>query len=595
MPHSPPFQLREYALIADGERGALIDPTGAVAWMCAPSFADPAVFAGLIGSGGTYRVQPAGPAVWGGHYEDGTLVWRSRWTLVSGGTVESRDALAYPGDPHCAVLLRHVSAVDGDAVVHIVLELRDDYGRQPGCRWERHGEDWVLVEGGRLQARWAGAAEAGMATDAGGGALSLELKLRAGEARHLVLEVSTTSLGSSRPAWEHWARTERAWAEETPSADGLWAARDVRRSFAVLRGLSRRGGGTVAAVTTSLPERAEAGRNYDYRYCWIRDLCYIGHAGASLPGGEMLLDDACRFVAERLLADGPDSKPAYTLDGAPVPEETRLDVPGYPGGFDVVGNRAGAQFQLDMFGEALLLFAQAASHGRLDGDGATAARVAVDVIEAAWERPDAGIWETSDRMWTHSRLICAAGLKAFAGMPASSPAQGRRAEGLADRLLDVAGRHGLHRSGRWRRAFDDDRVDASLVLAEIRGAVPADDLRSTHTRQAIVEELSEDGFIYRYGHPGRPLADVEGAFLICNLWMSLACSRSGQSTEGAWWFERVRAAAATSGLFSEEFDVEQHQLRGNLPQAFVHGLLIEAAAALGADPSANRTTTDVNP
>src|SRR5205085_5951650 len=135
------------------------------------------------------------------------------------------------------------------------------------------------------------------------------------------------------------------------------------------------GGGMVAAATTSLPERARAGRSYDYRYVWIRDQCYAGQAAAT-AGAPALVDDAVRFVAERLLADGPGLKPAYTVSGGPVPDERRLGLPGYPGGSDIVGNRANRQFQLDAFGEALLLFAAADRLDRLGAAGWDAAETA---------------------------------------------------------------------------------------------------------------------------------------------------------------------------------------------------------------------------
>ena len=125
------------------------------------------------------------------------------------------------------------------------------------------------------------------------------------------------------------------------------------------------------------------------------------------------------------------------------------------------------------------------------------------------------------------------------------------------------------------------RVDASLLLSEIRGAVAPDDPRSVATRLAVIDELCEDDYIYRYAEPGEPLGQNEGAFLICNFWMSLAYLGCGETTKGAQYFERTRASCSSSGLFSEEYDVAQRQLRGNLPQAFVHALLIETAAAIG--------------
>jgi GH15 family glucan-1,4-alpha-glucosidase len=338
-------------------------------------------------------------------------------------------------------------------------------------------------------------------------------------------------------------------------------------------------GGTVAAATTSLPERARGNRNYDYRYVWVRDTCYVGRAGAAIPGGEAMLDDAVRWVTSRLLADGDRLAPAYLPDGSPVPRvEVLDDLPGYPGGTDVIGNHIGDQFQLDAFGEALLLFALAASRGRLDANGWQAAEIAAAAIEGRWTEPDSGIWELEPKMWTHSRLICVAGLRALCEA-GTTPEQTVRYLGLADTIMARVANDSVHPSGRWQRADDDPRVDASLLLAQIRGAVPDSDPRSEATRRAVADELSDDGYVYRYGHPGLPLGEAEGAFLICNFWLALASIQTGETTEGLRWFERARAASGSPGLFAEEYDVVQHQLRGNLPQAFVHGLLIECAAA----------------
>ncbi len=260
------------------------------------------------------------------------------------------------------------------------------------------------------------------------------------------------------------------------TCERVWRLRDARHSYAVLRGLTSSGGGMVAAATMSLPERAEEGRNYDYRYVWIRDQCYVGQAVAA-DGPHPLLDDAVRFVSERLLADGPNLKPAYTTSGGPVPDQRSLDLPGYPGGHDIVGNHVNAQFQLDALGEALLLFAAAARHDHLGTDHYKAVTAAVAAIETRWREPDAGIWELDSHRWAHSRLICAAGLRAIATAGAA-PADAAAWSGLADTLLADAASDCVHPSGRWQRAPDDPRVDAALLLPAIRGALPAGDPRS---------------------------------------------------------------------------------------------------------------------
>jgi GH15 family glucan-1,4-alpha-glucosidase len=357
------------------------------------------------------------------------------------------------------------------------------------------------------------------------------------------------------------------------------APRDARHAYAVLTGLTSDAGGMVAAATTSLPERAREGRSYDYRFVWIRDQCYAGQAVAS-AGPHQLMDDAVNFVASRLLEDGPRLMPAYTTTGERVPDERRLELPGYPGGSDVTGNWVNRQFQLDALGESLLLLAAAGRHDHLDAERWRALETAAEVIESRWRErdSDAGLWELEPAVWTHSRLICAAGLRQIATL-AQAGEQGPRWVSLADALVSDTASRALHPSGRWQRAEGDPRIDASLLLPAVRGAVPADDPRTIATLRAVEAELTEDGYCYRYKPDERPLGEAEGAFLLCGFWLSLAYAQQGDVLTAARWFERNRAACGPPGLFSEEYDVTQRQLRGNLPQAFVHALLLECSMA----------------
>jgi alpha,alpha-trehalase len=394
----------------------------------------------------------------------------------------------------------------------------------------------------------------------------------------LLLELSEHPLSEGVPdSAELWRATEAAWDLEVPAISTTIADRDARHAYAVLRGLTSSHGGMVAAATMSLPERARQGRNYDYRYAWIRDQCYAGQAVASagLPG---LLDDAVRFVSDRLFADGPQLKPAYTVDGGPVPDERALDLAGYPGGADKVGNRANKQFQLDAPGEALLLFAAAARLDRLDSGRWGAVQAAARMIEQRVGDPDAGIWELEPRMWTHSRLTCVAGLRAVARYAPTAEAGAWSV--LADKIMADTGAGCLHPSGRWQRARDDERVDAALLLPPIRGGVGAADPRTTSTLDAVLHELGREGYLYRFRPDLRPLGQAEGAFLLCGFTAALALHQQGREVESNRWFERNRAACGTPGLLAEEYDVAQRQLRGNLPQAFVHALLLETAHRL---------------
>ncbi len=575
----PPTVLREYAVLADGERGAVIGPHGDVVWLCVPRWDSDAVFSTLIGGAGVYAVSPVGRYVWGGHYEDGSLIWRSRW-VTTDATTECREAMAFPGAPGTAVLLRRVIATDGPARVRVVLDLRAGFGKQRMRELHRDDEGVWSARAGSVRLRWSGGERAEPSGDAG---LSLDLHLAPGTHHDLVLELSEEPLGDRVQPEIAWQATEQAWSDAVPGLGEVIGRRDARHAYAVLRGLTSSGGGMVAAATTSLPERAEAGRNYDYRYVWIRDQCYAGQAVAA-DGAHPLLDDAVRFVAQRLLADGPRLAPAYRVDGARVPDERRLThLSGYPGGADRVGNWVNEQFQLDSFGEALLLFAAAASRDRLESEHWKAVETAVAAVEQRWREPDAGLWEIDNRRWAHSRLTCAAGLRAVARWGATTT-QAAAWSSLADAIVADTAADCLHPSGRWQRSPEDDKVDAALLLPAIRGAVPTDDPRSVATLAAVLADLVRDDYVYRFRQDPRPLSEAEGAFLLCGYLAALAAKQQGRDVQARGWYERGRAACGPSGLYAEEYDVVQRQLRGNLPQAFVHALLLECSVRLATHP-----------
>jgi hypothetical protein len=575
-----PHVLREYALIADGERGALIGPDGAISWLCTPRWDSPPVFSGLLGGRGTYAVTPADPwHVWGGYYEGGSLIWRSRWAGSS--RTECREALALPADPHRVVILRRIEAVDGPARVNVVLDVRAGFGRSRMTGLSHAGGRWS-GRSGAIRFRWSGAAKARPGADG----LALTLTLPAGGHYDLVLELSDRPLEGRPPdPGEAWAATEEAWSDVVPDCGDLIATRDVRHAYAVLRGLTSGSGAMVAAATTSLPERLEGGRNYDYRYAWIRDQCYAGLAVAA-HGPHPLLAGTIRFLSDRILADGPDLMPAYTVAGEPIPDERGLRLRGYPGGTAWAGNRVMGQFQLDGLGEILDLFAAAARLDLLAEENWHAATTAAEAIEKRWREPDAGIWELEDRHWTHSRLACVSGLRSLAAAAQGPPGghghrQAARWSALADSILASLG-DSVHETGRWQRSPEDARVDAALLLPVIRGTLPAGDPRIRATVHAVQDELTEDGYVYRFRHDGWPLHESEGAFLLCGFWMAQVAQVCGDGAAAARWFERNRAACGPAGLYTEEYDVHQRQLRGNLPQAFVHAAMLECAARLSA-------------
>jgi GH15 family glucan-1,4-alpha-glucosidase len=569
----PPHVLRDYALLADGERGALCGPRGDVGWLCATGWDDEAVFSTLVGGAGVYAVTPAGRAyVWGGWYEPGTLIWRSHWVTTE-TMLECRDALAYPGDPGRIVLLRRVEADTEPARVTVLLDPHANFGTRSLRDLHRDRDGRWTARTGDLLLRWTG----GTGAKVRDGRLVLDLTVPAGRHHDLVLEISDRTLPDPPDADRAWAATENSWIHAVPEFGDSVAPRDTRHAYAVLQGLTSSGGGMVAAATLGLPERAEAGRNYDYRYVWLRDQCYAGIA-AAVDEPHPLLDTATGFTAAQVLTHGDKLAPAYRVDGATLPAETRVDIPGYPGGDDIVGNRVTGQFQVDVLGELLQLFAAAARHDRLDTDGLAAARTVTRLVEERWNQPDAGIWELDDAWWTHSRLACVGGLRAMAArLPRG---EGARLDGLADTILAETSRRCLRPDGAWRRSPDHDGTDAALVLPPVRGALPATDPRTVATRRAVRTELARDGYLYRFAADDRPLGQAEGAFLLCGFTMALAAHHAGETTEAFRWFERTRAACGPPGLFAEEWDVDQRQLRGNLPQAFVHAAMLESGQRL---------------
>ena len=349
----------------------------------------------------------------------------------------------------------------------------------------------------------------------------LELELGEGERHDLLLALGGPEEALDVPPPDAaWSSTEELWRTRVPPLEHAAGRRDApSRVCHPHRPHELRGRHGCSRDDIPARARAHEGRNYDYRYVWVRDQCLAGEA-AAVAGPLPVLDDAVRFVTERLLSDGPALRPAYTVSGGRVPPERALGLPGYPGGSDIVGNNAGGQFQLDGFGQALLLFSRAAEHDRLDGDAHRAALVAAEAIAARWRERDWGIWETNPDHWTHSRMLCAAGLRAF-GVRCGGKLE-PRLRGLADEITADTAAHAVHPSGRWQRSPSDDRVDASLLLIALRGAVGADDPRSIETARAVLSELTEDGYAYRYRLDSRPLGEAEGAFLLCGFILSLA-------------------------------------------------------------------------
>ena len=330
----PPQSLRQYALLADGCRGALIGPRGDICWLCAPRWDSPATISHLVGGDGIYAVTPTDTFVWGGYYENASLIWRSRW-VTNSTIVECREALAYPADEHRVVLLlRQLRADAHDVELRVALRLSGDFAQKPMSRPRRDEDGRWTMRVGELSARWSGAGEAHDED----GTLVWTMTLPAGARHDLVLEISDRAL----PRAGYFPTSpgplpNRPGVRPSPTSGLMPPHRTPPTRTPLLRGLTSPGGGMVAAATLGLPERAKAGKNYDYRYVWIRDQAYAGLACA-VDQPYPLLDEALDFVTARLLEHGDKVSPAYRVDGGPVPKQTQADLPGYPGGTDTIGN-----------------------------------------------------------------------------------------------------------------------------------------------------------------------------------------------------------------------------------------------------------------
>jgi len=602
--------IEGYGAIGNLRTVALVGRNGSIDWSCFPRFDSPSVFAGILDQerGGCFRVSPGGSAEGDQEYLHHSNVLRTRfqadhgrlsvtdWMPLRGRLDGARDST---GEPE---ILRLLEVEGGELEVEVLWAPRFDYARAE-TRVERVRGGAVATGGGRVMSL-AGLPDADgdlefEVLDTGTGPL-LRARFPLSPGGRVVLRnawdrpdaggsipEAIQSLEETLASWRDWVRRgqvacEGAWA-------GSWHELVVRSSLALKLLIDDDTGAIVAAPTTSLPEEIGGVRNWDYRYCWIRDAAQTADALFAMghPADAHDYVDWVETTARKYPSDELEMKLMYNLDGESDLPESELDhLQGYRGSRPVrIGNAAAGQRQLDIYGELMHAAYEVMRAGQPVNDGIHdfLAQVA-DAACSAWHKPDHGIWEVRGGMrhFVNSKLMMWVAL---------------------DRALILADRHGLEgETAKWKesaalvkksllergyneeigsfvQSFGSDVLDASNLLIPRQELLRPDDPRVQGTIDRTLEQLTENGLVYRYraddGLPGH-----EGSFGLCTFWMVDALALSNRLDEAHEIFEGMAARANHVGLYSEEIDTSSGAFLGNFPQAYTHVGLINSALYL---------------
>jgi GH15 family glucan-1,4-alpha-glucosidase len=579
--------IEDYALLGDLHTAALVSREGSIDWMCVPRFDSAACFAALLDTpeAGRWLLAPAaGGSCARRRYRGETLVLESEWDTAE-GSVRILDFM--PPRVETPHLVRIVQGLSGSVPMYGELRLRFDYG---------HVIPWVRNLGGAIEAI-AGPDAAWLRTPASLEGRDFrtisEFTVSAGQTVPFVLGWAPShgrrprlvdpdrALDETISFWEQWSARS--------SATGRW--RDaVQRSLIVLKALSYAPtGGIVAAVTTSLPEQVGGPRNWDYRYCWLRDATFT--LQALLAAGYVDEARAWREWLLRAVAGQPSMlQIVYGLDGTRrLPELVLPWLSGYEGSTPVrIGNAAADQLQLDVWGEVLdgLHLARQADISP-DDDAWDLQTALLDHLEGHWQEPDNGLWEVRGprRHFTHSKVMAwvAADRMVRASRDSGLPGPVHRWERLRDAIHADVLAHGYDpRRGTFVQSYGSPHLDASLLLIPRVGFLPGTDPRVVATIEAIRRELTQDGLVLRYhtektddGLPGG-----EGVFLPCSFWLVDALHFAGRDKDARELFERLLSLRNDVGLLSEEWDPAARRQLGNTPQAMSHFALVVSALQL---------------
>ncbi len=581
------LRIEDYGLIGDCEGAGLVGSDGSIDWLCVPRFDSSACFAKLLGdeNNGRWLVAPRGPVLaTRRRYIDETLVLETEFETAT-GVAAVIDCM--PRGSEAVDIVRIVEGRRGTVPMHVELVIRFDYGSI--VPWvTREGQDLTAIAGpDMLHLRTP--------VDLHGQGLGTvgAFEVKAGERVPFVMTFHPSHLPRPAPVDAEFAvkDTLERWREWSARSTYQGEFREaVQRSLITLKALTYAPtGGIVAAPTTSLPERIGGVRNWDYRFCWVRDAAITLYA--LLASGYREEARAWREWLVRAVAGSPSQiHTLYGIAGERRTNEIELDwLAGYEGSRPVrVGNAAHSQLQLDVFGELSDAMHQCRSVGLEAHESWHVERALVEFLESAYSQPDEGIWEVRGprRHFTHSKVMAWVAfdraVKAVEWFGQDGPLE-RWTKARSALHAEICERGYDASIGAFTQCYGSGELDASLLLIPLVGFLPASDGRVKGTLAAIERRLLREGFVYRYQtNEGtvNGLPEGEGAFLACSFWYVDNLVLQGRMAEARHMFQRLLDIRNDLGLLAEEYDPVLGRQTGNFPQAFSHLALINSAHAL---------------